>query len=199
MSAQSPGPSALPPSCSTDSKQPQQRESWQEEHRRLFGFRPRTQPRYQPFSRGGPRNRVGKIKPKTKPQMTWTRKFVCLANTSDCKPPSSSEYFFLKNAGLGEKKVTLNLEYGPSEVDTKLKETFPKLHKSGGYSLMRTLERGSRTLTLLNGPYSTERLKDAVGQGKVFIRPIQCDLSMDVEENSSSIIVRNSPCWAILF
>lgn len=105
------------------------------EHRRLFG----GSGRYNPFSRGGPRPQKA---PKAKRQHTWTRKFVCLPNKSDAFPPTFTEYARLKKAGLGDRKITLNLDYGPLEVDQKLKEAFPKPEDSGGYSLLRTPERG---------------------------------------------------------
>ena len=53
--------------------------------------------------------------------------------------------------------------------------------------MMRT-GQGARTLMVISGPYSTEALKDFMGQGKVIIRPLQKDLSMDAVE--STILVR---------
>ena len=67
------------------------------------------------------------------------------------------------------------------EVDQKLKEAFPKLEDSGGYALLRTPERGCRNLTLIEGPYSAEILKGSIGQGKIFIRPLQNDLPLTVD------------------
>ena len=43
--------------------------------------------------------------------------FLCLLNKSDSFPPSCAEYASLKKAGLGDKKITLNLDYGPLEID----------------------------------------------------------------------------------
>ena len=115
-----------------------------EEHRRLFGFNSRGR-RYSPFSQagsGGFRNRASTNRLFKKP--TWTRNFVCLASSEAVCPPNSTQYQDLRKAGLGEQKITLNTTDGPLELDLKLKEKFPKLEKSGGYSLMRTQERGSR-------------------------------------------------------
>ena len=74
------------------------------------------------------------------------------------------------------------------EVDAKLKELFPKLENSGGYSLMKTQERGSRALVQLQGPYSVELLKQATGQGKIYIKPLQCDLCMDEVEKANNVV-----------
>ena len=85
-------------------------------HRCLFGFRYRGggHGRYNPFSRGGPRPLKA---PKPKHQPTWTRTFVCLPNKSDAFPPTFAECARLNKAGLGDRKITLNLNYGPLEVD----------------------------------------------------------------------------------
>ena len=42
-------------------------------------------------------------------------------------------------------------------------------------------------MTVINGPYTTERLKDLMGQGKIFVRPLQRDLSMDEVLNSQLV------------
>ena len=165
-----------------------------EEHRRLFGFNSRGR-RYSPFSQagsGGFRNRASTNRLFKKP--TWTRNFVCLASSEAVCPPNSTQYQDLRKAGLGEQKITLNITDGPLELDLKLKEKFPKLEKSGGYSLMRTQERGSRVLVLLNGPYSVERLKMATGQGKIYIKPLQCDLSLDAVESGNSVVSKHGKC-----
>ena len=72
------------------------------------------------------------------------------------------------------------------EVDLQLKSAFPKLDQAGGYSLCRT-ETGRRKLVTLRGPYSTEIIKDSVGQGKIFIRPLQCNLSMEPVESVDEV------------
>lgn len=78
------------------------------------------------------------------------------------------------------------------DVDLKLKEAFPKPEDAGGHCMMRT-GQGARTLMVISGPKSTETLKDFMGQGKVFIRPLQKDLSMDAV--ASTTLVR----FAVIF
>lgn len=78
------------------------------------------------------------------------------------------------------------------DVDLKLKEAFPKPEDAGGYCMMRT-GQGARTLMVISGPKSTETLKDFMGQGKVFIRTLQKDLSMDAV--ASTTLVR----FAVIF
>ena len=42
-----------------------------------------------------------------------------------------------------EKKILLDLGAAAVEVDTKLKESFPKLEKAGGYRLLWTTGQGN--------------------------------------------------------
>ena len=164
--------------------------SVQEEHRRLFSFNGRGR-RYSPFSQAGSSRNWRTSSSRAFKPPTWTRNFVCLASCEATSPPSSKEYLDLRKAGLGEQKITFNISDGPFQVDMKLKETFPKLANSGGYSFMKTQERGSRILLQLNGPYSVELLKQATGQRKIFVQPLQCDLSMDEVERAKNIVSKH--------
>ena len=159
------------------------RSSIHEEHRRLFGYNPRINP-YNRSNRRGSQKRVAKAGPKK--VQTWTRQFVCLAKREQTSPPQLWEYNRLQAAGLGQKKVTLDLDVTPLDVDLKLKEAFPKLEDAGGYCMLRT-GQGARTLMVISGPYSTETLKDFMGQGNVFVRPLQKDLSMDAVESTALV------------
>ena len=162
-SSTSSGASALPPSRIN---------SIHEEHRRLFGY----DPRFNPYSCTTRRTQKRVIKEKK--VQTRTRQFVCLAKHEQTSPPQLWEYSRLQAAGLGQKKITLDLDDTLLDVDLKLKEAFPRLEDAGGYCMLRT-GQGTRTLMVISGPYSTETLKDFMGQGKVFIRPLQKDSSMD--------------------
>ena len=102
-------------------------------------------------------------------------------------------------AGLGEKKVSLNLAFGPLEVDQKLKKAFPKPEDSGGYSLLGTPERGCRNLTPIEGLYSVEILKGSIGQGKVFIRPLQNDLKLTVDPVVNRSVSDTSSLFTYIF
>ena len=58
---------------------------------------------------------------------------------------------------------------------------FPKLAEGGGYELMRTKQNNNRELRVippLSDGYTAEYLKAIVGQAKLYIRPIQKDLSI---------------------
>ena len=107
-------------------------------------------------------------------------KFFCLASTTQRDVPNNDEKQQLLVAGLGEKKVTLQADSTSSDVVAALKETYPKLTDGGGYEFMYA-KASSRQLSVIdkgeNG-YTIEFLKQFVGQGRVYIRPIQCDLDL---------------------
>ena len=66
-----------------------------------------------------------------------------------------------------------------------LMEAFPQLKEGGGYELLK-----SRQLEVIPSPadgYTAAYLKDVVGQGKLYIRPIQRDLALT--SVSSSVCV----------
>ena len=105
------------------------------EHQRLFGYNPMFNP-YSRSTRQGSQKRVAKVGPKK--VQTWTRQFVCLARCEQTSPPQLWEYSHLQATGLGQKKITLDLEDNPLDVDLKLKEAFPKLEDAGGYYMLRT-------------------------------------------------------------
>ena len=88
--------------------------------------------------------------------------------------------FFHLLLGLGKKNVSL-LEDGDSEdICWELMDAFPKLKDAGGYELLRVVDRG-RSLEVIPLPedgYTVPYLKDVVQQAKIYIRPIQRDLSL---------------------
>lgn len=115
-----------------------------------------------------------------------TVKFFCLAYTTQHDAPNCEEKQELLVAGLGEKKVTLPEETNANDLTLALKETYPKLQDSGGYEFLHA-KPSSRELNVIregeNG-YTIDFLKRFVGQGRVYIRPIQCDLDLTVTGTS---------------
>lgn len=129
---------------------------------------------------------------------SWVHKFMCLSSTTaDRVPTSQIEKFVLEEAGLGERTVTISdISCSPEEFNRILLGTYPKLDGGGGFELLRCKPQ-SRELMLI-GPRisrSPSLLKRQVGNGKVYIRPIQRDLSLqgvDVEEVEGVSIALNS-------
>ena len=84
-------------------------------------------------------------------------------------------------------------EANANDVKVVLKEGFPKLTESGGYEFMYA-KPSSRELSGIGedqDDYTIEFLKRFVGQGRVYVRPIQPDLDLTPEttkENRESTV-----------
>lgn len=128
-------------------------------------------------------------KPKTKRKKLsmWTHDFVCLSSTTCMKAPSSILAGDLMRAGLGKKSLSVLSFADSSELHDEIMNTFPGLINGGGYELLRVGEQKQRNLLVLipQPPegYTVDYLKEVVRQAKVYIRPIQQDLSLEVQSN----------------
>ena len=92
----------------------------------------------------------------------------------------------LEEAGLGEKLIKVpDIDCSAEAFRDVLLATFPKLQGGGGYELLRCLPN-SRELVVLGPKVSNcpRLLKRRVGNGRVYVRPIQRELSLDLEEES---------------
>ena len=113
---------------------------------------------------------------------TWSHTYVCLAATNQDSLPDGEERASLQIAGLGEKKISLSADADASEIYQDLSYHFPKLCDSGGFELLRIPEGGGKQLDVIAAPscgYSVSYLKAVVHHAKIFIRPLQKDLSLD--------------------
>jgi len=142
------------------------------------------------FSRGSGSSRRGGRGGKRKvsqSRRTWTVSFVCLASRHQSRIPSSTEKQVLFHAGLGMKKIKLDLEDKEEDVLEKVTcgdrgddgeiKGFPQLKESGGFEIMYCVS-GVKELKPLNCSWATKDLKANVGsQSKLYLRPIQKNLS----------------------
>ena len=155
------------------------------ELRGLFNWNPTSGGKRKSKSRAsgsGPSKRV-KVR-------TWTHTWVCLSRILDDEVPDASERAKLKLAGLGERRFAIDANATAQELTFELEFQFPKLKDSGGFELMRTMESGSREIQVIEMPgggYSCEYLKAVVHSAKLFIRPLQADLSMELCEPEVSL------------
>lgn len=99
------------------------------------------------------------------------------------------------------KSVSL-LEDGDSEdICWELMDAFPKLKDAGGYELLRVVDRG-RSLKVIPLPedgYTVPYLKD-VQQARIYIRPIQRDLSLAQPHSATvSLCIYLSIAYVMLF
>ena len=66
------------------------------------------------------------------------------------------------------------------ELHEEIISSFPRLKDGGGYELLRTKPENNRVLFVIPSPaggYTVNYLKSIVNQAKVYIRPIQQNLS----------------------
>ena len=70
--------------------------------------------------------------------MTWTHKFVCLADSAQDDVPGAADKHKLKCADLGEKKIVFRLDGKYADIKDALLHAYPALEKGGGFELMRT-------------------------------------------------------------
>ena len=112
-------------------------------------------------------------------------KFFCLSNKYSSKIPTTSEREILENAGLGFKRIKLDLSDNKEEVMKKLTSCvieeqgsttagYPQLKSCGGFELLTCLSN-SRDLKVLQCSMSAKDIKAKIGggQGRIYIRPIQ--------------------------
>ena len=95
-------------------------------------------------------------------------------------------------SGLGKKTLSL-FEYGDStDVDEEMLEAFPSLKDAGRYELLRSAP--GRSLEIIPRPadgYTASYLKDVVQQAKIYVRPIQRNLSLQPKPCSTVCIIKN--------
>ena len=148
------------------------------------------------FNPRGPRSQ-SKSRSKKHPYLrTWTVHFVCLADRYQCKTPSAVEKQTLHKAGLGVKKIKLLLDDDASAVYEKLVSSekddvgdvkgFPQLREAGGFEMLHCLPN-CRDLTPLKCSWAAKEIRSNLGgQSKIYLRPIQKDLS------TKSLLPQNS-------
>ncbi|CAB4015979.1 G2 M phase-specific E3 ubiquitin- ligase, partial [Paramuricea clavata] len=179
-----------------------------EEHRRLFGFSGQlivssTSQSNGKRSRGkGGKNGKSAKKPKV---ATWTHAFVCLAKRTQVLLLTPRERYELKSAGIGEKKITVEIkDKGFEDLYSIPLQEFPLLSHAGGIELMRTgFAARSKTLEVIPVPtgsssYSIQYLKEVLQQAKCYVRPIQKDLPVviphDCQGNLNTSTNEESSC-----
>ena len=73
-----------------------------------------------------------------KPKETWTHTFICLRESDQWVVPSREEKVILKEAGLGEKRMTYDKYGGYQQMQSSLLKEFLKLSEGGGFQLLRS-------------------------------------------------------------
>ncbi|XP_033113236.1 G2/M phase-specific E3 ubiquitin-protein ligase-like [Anneissia japonica] len=104
---------------------------------------------------------------------------VCLSKPDADTTPRSEEKQLLIDVGLGEKTVFIpDINISPEQFCQVLYTYFPKLQDAGGFELL-TCIGSERKLVTIRGKYTPQNIKDRLGQGRIYIRPIQNSLNLD--------------------
>ena len=121
--------------------------------------------------------------------LTWSHTFICLSSTSQEVIPDGQERAQLQIAGLGEKRITMSAYSDAHDICFELCENYPKLSSGGGFELLRVPEGGGKTLDVIashESGYTVSYLKAVVHHAKIYVRPLQQDLSLDPIEQEVS-------------
>ena len=156
--------------------------SRRDERRELFRPRPYNSS-WQGRGRKGPSKR--KI-------TMWHHDFICLASTGQDTPPSPMDRALLMQAGLGLKHLSFPECSNSEMIHQDLVEAFPKLKEAGGFEFLRSSMRSSKILDVIPLPpsgYSVTYLKSIAGQAKIYLRPIQENLSLAAPQCSDVVSI----------
>lgn len=123
---------------------------------------------------------------------SWSLKAVCLSGRNATRVPCTLAEREGLQAGLGEKEVVISdTDCSSEELRDILVSAFPKLGDCGGFEMLRCVPN-SKHLEVISQSVSQSPilLKSVVGNGEVFIRPIQTDLKLDCNQKLSVKVIR---------
>lgn len=147
------------------------------EHKKIFGFKPQGS-----ALKGKRSSQPRSIKKKK--VATYTKETVCIKFQDQTWLPSTEEQIELARYGLGLKKLVYEADGDAQHIHDIITSNFPVLDSGGGYTLMR-LKENSRELVPIDGPdggMTVPFLKDILRQAKLFVRPLQSDITKEEAE-----------------
>ena len=89
--------------------------------------------------------------------------------------------------GLGEQVISLQMHSSADELHQAILRAFSKLSSCGGYELMRCIGN-SKTLHTIDPPYTAVNLCTTVGQSRIYVRPLQSNVSLSVQPSQDEVI-----------
>ena len=146
------------------------------EHKRIFGYKPSKAFNSHKAKGKGPRPSTSKAT-----ISSWRRECICLSECDQNCKPTPEDKVKLAKLGLGLKTLSFRSEGDADHVHDVIVGAFPVLKDCGGYTLLR-LGSGSRSLMEIEGSESgvtVSYLKDILNQAKLYIRPLQCDITVE--------------------
>ena len=121
---------------------------------------------------------------KKKKLQTWTHTFYCLGDPDTVDVPDINKRAALQLSGLGEKRFAVFKFAVATELHDVLVLQFPPLAHAGGYEFLRCDSGGNGKLIVIESPaggYTAEYLKGVVGGAKLYIRPLQKNISGEMK------------------
>lgn len=113
---------------------------------------------------------------------TWKKECICLRDKEQELKPSPEEKMEMARLGLGLTDIVFNNNGNAEHIHNQLTKHFPVLSSCGGYTLLR-LGANSRSLVEIETPdggLTVPYLKDILNQAKLFIIPLQTDITDEV-------------------
>lgn len=101
--------------------------------------------------------------------------------------PDATERVTLK---MGKCRFPLDCSASPQELCYALEEQYPKHMEGGGFELLRSEEGCPKELVVIpipDGGYTVDYLTVIVHNAKLYIRPLQSDLSLEPRSSDVSI------------
>lgn len=154
--------------------------------------------RFYPYNTSIERNRLFRPsrhcqnnQPKNKKIEKWRHEFVCLANKRQTRVPSPMEKVELVHANLGPLYLELTLSSDAQMFHEELLKSYPKLESCGGYELLRGSDANNKDLIVIPPPvggYTALFLKSVVSHAKIYIRPLQEDLSLSPTNRENTVV-----------
>ena len=142
------------------------------EHKKLFAAYSRTPTQRNTYSGSS----KGKGKGKGKRVPTCTLKFFSLSRTDASKAPTAvRDGTLLLNAGLGDASIQFKTDASSLECHQEIVSRFPKLLETG-YELLLYQRGEDAGFCNIASPHTAQRMRDAAGNSKIYIRPLQKDL-----------------------
>jgi len=177
-----------------------------QEHRRLFGHSGAGgafHPPKSPYSWSG--KGKGKFKSSRRSRgrplaSKWKKDCVCLREMSQTRRPSAEERMNLARMGLGLEEICFDCDGDAEHIHSALLAKFPQLQTCGGYTLLRLSDSNSMDLIEIEHPakgMNIRYLKDILNQAKLYIRPLQCDISPSMETGKEVIMCTQLVCLCV--
>ena len=147
---------------------------------------------YRPFNKGLATKRPQHSAPRSKKRKVamWEKEFICLARVGQSHVPTPLDKAELIRAGLGMGSLLLFEHSDAWEFHDEILRKFPKLTDGGGYELLRTCGN-SRELHVIpppSGGYTTSYVKSVANQAKLYVRPLQKDLSLEETKSTGEMV-----------